>query len=88
MSILLPDNTVSKKKIEVRMSKVVVFVLGGNVQGFIADERGIEVMIIDYDNETCGEKIRDFDIAPYNPTLVERSLRGVENDDELFAECE
>jgi hypothetical protein len=53
------------------MAKVVIYVEGGNVQGAITDSPGVELLIVDYDNEDAGQ-VRDprFEPVEVNPQKV------------------
>jgi hypothetical protein len=62
------------------MTKIIVFVSGGNVQGYISDTPGNQVMIVDYDNEEGQERPeRSFQEAPCDLHLFEQTLAGTEN---------
>lgn len=60
------------------MSKVIVYVNGGNVQGVISDTDDVEIMIVDYDNEVESSKDRDFESVPCDPQYFLATLKGKE----------
>ena len=57
--------------------KVVIYVDGGNVQNVVADAPGLEVMLVDYDNEAGegGPPQRSFEPVPVNLELIEKTIR-------------
>ena len=59
------------------MIKVVVVVEGGVVQNIVSDVYGVEVMIVDYDNEKeIGEAKRKYQQVDREPTIVQAYERG------------
>ena len=61
--------------------KVVIYVDGGNVQNVVADAPGLEVMLVDYDNERAeaGPPNRSFEPVPVNLELIEKTIRCEED---------
>lgn len=68
--------TVSKKPV-----RIVIYVHGGIVQDVLAETEGVEAMIVDYDNEECGEpkSSRSFEPIPVNRAYIEKTIRGIED---------
>jgi len=63
------------------MSRIIVFVSGGNVQSVIADEPGHELMLIDYDNEQeSGKDLRRFEPIDCNTRVFHSIVHGIEQD--------
>lgn len=63
------------------MARVVVFVEGGVVVSTIADTDGVEMLIVDYDNEKEGDQRGTFSTVENNPELVARTVAGKEMED-------
>ena len=62
--------------------RVVIYVNGGLVQDVMSDTEGIEAMIVDYDNEKCGEDEatdRAFYEVPVNCEYIDKTIQGVED---------
>ena len=67
-------------KAENSITKIIVYVRGGVVQDVISSHEGIQVMVVDYDNEeTDGEQKREFESVRYDPAYFERTVTGIEN---------
>jgi hypothetical protein len=65
------------------MAKVIVYVNGGNVQDIIADSPGIEVMLVDYDNEAVQPAPdRAFRDVRCDPVLFSQTVAGTELSDD------
>ena len=63
------------------MVRLAVYVNGGNVQEVISDHEGVEVMIVDYDNEACSMSFdRTFDTAKCDPEYLTKTVMGKESD--------
>lgn len=62
------------------IARVVIYVEGGNVQSVLSDTPGIEVMIVDYDNEEAGDDpaSRSFEFVEVNEAYIERTIQGIE----------
>lgn len=62
------------------MIKAIVYVSGGVVQSYIANVEGLELMIVDYDNEAAGDspKDRSFNPVTVDEELFDRTLAGTE----------
>ena len=62
------------------MKKVIVYIEGGNFAGAISDDRDIELMIVDYDNEEgSGFRQRDFRKVDYDISLICKTALGLES---------
>lgn len=62
------------------MIKLVVYVRGGVVQNIVADIEGVEVMIVDYDDEKCSQTPdRSFHRAYANSQLIAQTVSGIED---------
>lgn len=62
------------------MSRIIVYVSGGNVQDVLSDQPGSEVMIVDYDNEKeLTSKARAFRPVACNPSYFEHTVAGLED---------
>ena len=61
--------------------RIVIYVSGGVVQDVLAEDEGVEAMIVDYDNESAGEpkSSRSFEEVPVNRAYVEKTIRGIED---------
>ncbi|MFH0900502.1 MAG: hypothetical protein V2A73_07725 [Pseudomonadota bacterium] len=61
--------------------RIVIYVSGGIVQDVIAEDEGIEAMIVDYDNEDDGEpkSSRSFEEVPVNREYIEKTVQGIED---------
>jgi len=61
--------------------RIVIYVSGGVVQDVLAEDEGVEAMIVDYDNEGAGEPIssRSFEEIPVNRAYIEKTIRGIED---------
>lgn len=61
--------------------RVVIYVDGGNVQNVVADAPGVEVMLVDYDNERAGPAPpnRSFEPVPVNLELIEKTIKCEED---------
>jgi len=57
------------------MARVVITMEGGMIQHIMADQEGIEVMVLDFDTEGEDERIREFE---GNPVYV---FQGVDDVD-------
>ena len=65
---------------EGKMSRIIVYVSGGNVQDVLSDQPGSEVMIVDYDNERdLTRKGRAFRSVACNPTYFEHTVADRED---------
>lgn len=61
------------------MARIVVYVRGGVVQGIVADESGVEAMIVNYDDEEESQTLeREFMRVASDPELVARTEAGTE----------
>jgi len=61
------------------MGRMIVYVSGGNVQDIIADTPGLQVMLVDYDNEEGQPKPeRSFVEIREDPVLFSRTVAGKE----------
>lgn len=61
------------------MSRFIVYVRGGTIQGVISDCGGNEVMIVDYDDEeSSGVRSRSFQRIESNPFEFDRTIRLAE----------
>ncbi len=64
------------------MTRIIVYVRGGNVQGIIADAPGVQYMLVDYDNEAEGPPLdRQFFDVDRDPDLFARTEAGAECDE-------
>ena len=62
-----------------KMSRIIIYVKGGVVQDVLADSRGIEVMIVNYDDEEClGKTDRSFQPVRCDKPYFEQTLAGIE----------
>lgn len=62
------------------MTKIVVFIHGGNYHGSVADNKEVELMIVDYDNEDdSGKRERYFCPVAHDPELFRKVVDGKEN---------
>jgi len=62
------------------MPKIIVYVSGGVVQDIISDTEGVEVMIVNYDDEECDKhKTREFHRAEHNLDYFNRTVEGLED---------
>ena len=70
-----------EKKEPKRKARVVIYVDGGIVQEVLTDTLGVEVMIVDYDNETAGDDPADRAFAPakVNSEYIEKTIQGTED---------
>ena len=61
--------------------RIVIYVSGGVVQDVLAEEEGVEAMIVDYDNEGAGEpkSSRSFEEVPVNREYIEKTVQGIED---------
>ena len=61
--------------------RIVVYVSGGIVQDVLAEDEGVEAMIVDYDNEQAGEpkSSRSFEEVPVNREYIEKTMQGTED---------
>ena len=61
--------------------RIVIYVNGGIVQDVLADGPGVEVMIVDYDDERAGEpkSSRSFEPVPVNREYMEKTIQGNED---------
>lgn len=65
---------------EGKMSRIIVYVSGGNVQDVLSDRQGSEVMIVDYDNEKGSvRKLRAFRPVTCDPTYFGQTVAGLED---------
>jgi hypothetical protein len=61
------------------MCRVIIFVRGGNVQGMVAEKPGIQVMVVDYDNEEEDRTVvRTFEEATHDPEYFRCAVEGTE----------
>ena len=60
--------------------RVVIYVSGGIVQDVLAEDEGVEAMVVDYDNEEGGEpkSSRSFEEVPVNRAYIEKTIQGIE----------
>jgi len=60
--------------------RVVIYVSGGIVQDVLAEDEGVEAMVVDYDNEEAGEpkSSRSFEGVPVNRAYIDKTIQGVE----------
>jgi len=70
-----------KKESKRKPIRIVIYVSGGIVQDVLADAKGVEAMIVDYDNESAGEprSSRSFEEVPVNRAYIENTIQGVED---------
>jgi hypothetical protein len=62
------------------MARVIVYVSGGNVQDIISSSPGVEVMIVDYDNEKCSATPkRSFEPVRCDLIFFDRTMAGLED---------
>jgi hypothetical protein len=62
------------------MIKIIVYISGGVVQNAISNSEGVEMMIVDYDNEDSSDtRDRSFIPVKYDDDYFERTVKGVEN---------
>ena len=61
--------------------RIVIYVNGGIVQNVLAEAKGVEAMIVDYDNEAAVEpkSSRSFEDVPVNREYIERTIQGIED---------
>ncbi|MFH1108391.1 MAG: hypothetical protein V1790_04220 [Planctomycetota bacterium] len=61
--------------------RIVIYVSGGIVQDVLAEDEGVEAMIVDYDNEGAGEpkSSRSFEEVPVNRAYIEKTIQGIED---------
>lgn len=61
--------------------RIVIYVSGGIVQDVLAEDEGVEAMIVDYDNEKGGEpkSSRSFEEVPVNRAYIEKTIQGTED---------
>ena len=61
--------------------RIVIYVSGGVVQDVLAEDEGVEAMIVDYDNEQAGEpkSSRSFEEIPVNREYIEKTVQGIED---------
>jgi len=61
--------------------RIVIYVSGGIVQDVLAEDEGIEAMIVDYDNEEGGEpkSSRSFQEVPVNRAYIDKTIQGIED---------
>ena len=61
--------------------RIVIYVSGGVVQDVLAEDEGVEAMIVDYDNEAAGDDPADrsFDPVPVNREYIEKTVQGIED---------
>ena len=61
--------------------RIVIYVSGGIVQDVLAEEEGVEAMIVDYDNEGAGEpkSARSFEEVTVNRAYVKKTIQGIED---------
>ena len=61
--------------------RIVIYVSGGVVQDVLAEDGGVEAMVVDYDNESAGDDPADrsFDPVPVNRAYIEKTIRGTED---------
>ena len=61
--------------------RVVIYVSGGVVQDVLAEDEGVEAMIVDYDNEEGGEpkSSRSFEEVQVNRAYIEKTIQGIED---------
>ena len=61
--------------------RVVIYVSGGVVQDVLAEDEGVEAMIVDYDNESAGEpkSSRSFEEVQVNRAYIEKTIQGTED---------
>jgi hypothetical protein len=71
----------SRTKVSKKPLRIVIYVSGGGVQDVLAEDEGVEAMIVDYDNESAGEpkSSRSFEEVPVNRAYVEKTIRGIED---------
>jgi hypothetical protein len=61
--------------------RIVIYVSGGVVQDVLAEDEGVEAMIVDYDNEEGGEpkSSRSFEEVQVNRAYIEKTVQGTED---------
>lgn len=61
--------------------RIVIYVSGGIVQDVLADAVGVEAMIVDYDNEDCGQpkSSRSFGVVTVNRQYIAKTIKRIEN---------
>jgi hypothetical protein len=61
--------------------RIVIYVEGGIVQSVLADQQGVSVMIVDYDNEKAGDRKEDraFEAVAVDRKYVEATVQGKED---------
>jgi len=61
--------------------RIVVYVAGGLVNAVFSDTPGVEVMIVDYDNEKAGDPRSDrrFEPIKVNVDHIQRTIEGTED---------
>lgn len=61
------------------MSKIIIYLRGGNIQDVISDHESNEVMIVDYDNEEDSKSVkRSFEQVRCDSSYFERTVAGVD----------
>lgn len=63
-----------------KLIRIVIYVSGGIVQDVLADAATVEAMIVDYDNEDCGEpkNSRSFEPVTVNRPYIAKTIKGIE----------
>jgi len=61
--------------------RIVVYVAGGLVNAVFSDAPGVEVMIVDYDNEEAGDLRSDrcFEPVEVNVDYIQQTIEGTED---------
>ncbi len=61
--------------------RIVVYVDGGIVQDVLSDTAGVEVMIVDYDDERAGDpkSSRSFEPVTVDASMIKRTAKGMED---------
>ena len=70
-----------RTKVSKKPVRIVIYVSGGVVQDVLAEDEGVEAMIVDYDNEGAGEpkSSRSFEEVPVNRAYIEKTIQGIED---------
>ncbi len=60
--------------------RVAIYINGGNFSGVLADAPGVELMLVDYDNEQEGlpKSERAFDPVEVDAKYIEKTTQGIE----------
>jgi len=64
-----------------RKTRIIIYVDGGVVQDVLTDTPGVEVMIVDHDNEKAGDDpaYRSFEQIEVNPEYIKKTIKCIED---------